>query len=76
MSLSPKYMIHIISTRPAKKVLPDGTNAHKTIKNKNWWKEKIFECSNFDTAIIDPNEYKAFFFDKNTCVIKATNVDS
>lgn len=76
MSLAPKYMIHIICTRPAEKVLPDGTNAHKTIKNKNWWKEKIFECSNFNTVIIDPHEYKDFFIDKNTCVIKAKNVYS
>lgn len=71
LSLSPSYMIHVISTRPASKILPDGTNAHKTIKNQNWWKNKIFESTKYKTSIIDSNIYKQHLIDIDTCVIVA-----
>ena len=64
-------MIHVISTRPASKILPDGTNAHKTIKNQNWWQNKIFESTKYKTSIIDSNIYKQHLIDIDTCVIVA-----
>jgi cyclopropane fatty-acyl-phospholipid synthase-like methyltransferase len=71
LSLSASYMIHVISTRPAQNILPDGTNAHKTIKNQNWWQNKIFESTKYKTSIIDANIYKQYFVDTHTCVIIA-----
>ena len=43
LSLTPKFMYHGISTRPATIMLPDGSNAHKTIQSANWWYNKINE---------------------------------
>jgi hypothetical protein len=34
-----------ISTEPAKTILPDGTNAHCTIKDTDWWQRKIFDIN-------------------------------
>lgn len=34
-----------ISTREAKKILPDGRNAHLTVKPKEWWMEQIHKIS-------------------------------
>lgn len=36
-SLANKAVFFEIATGPAKKVLPDGRNAHITIKSTNWW---------------------------------------
>jgi Methyltransferase domain len=33
--------IIIVDTRPAKKILPDGRNAHATVRQHAWWREKI-----------------------------------
>jgi hypothetical protein len=38
-----KNVFFNISTRPAAKLLPSGENAHATVKNANWWREKILE---------------------------------
>lgn len=36
-----KHVFLGISTAPAKKMLPDGRNAHITIKPRDWWMQKI-----------------------------------
>lgn len=36
-----KFVFITICTRPAKKSLPDGRNAHLTVKPKEWWIDKI-----------------------------------
>lgn len=41
--LSPKVMYHVICTRPAGQILPDGTNAHKTVEPADWWFNLIKE---------------------------------
>jgi hypothetical protein len=33
----------VISTREAKKFLPDGRNAHLIVKNATWWKIKLMD---------------------------------
>lgn len=38
-----KVAFLVIATRPAKAVLPDGTNAHKIIQNADWWRAKLAE---------------------------------
>ena len=39
--LSTKYVWLRIDTKPARKVLPDGRNAHITLKSTEWWTNKI-----------------------------------
>ena len=36
-----KYIWLRIDTRPARKFLPDGRNAHLILESPEWWKEKI-----------------------------------
>jgi len=38
---TPKIVFFVICTRSAVAVLPDGTNAHKTVKPGSWWVKKI-----------------------------------
>lgn len=40
-SLSNKVVFMNISTRPSTKKIVDGTNAHATVKPKQWWQAKI-----------------------------------
>lgn len=40
-SYATKAIYLAISTRPASKTLVDGSNAHATVKPKEWWQEKI-----------------------------------
>lgn len=51
--LTNKIAFFSISTRPAKKNLPDGTNAHKTIRPEQWWRNKIDETFRDKLAIIN-----------------------
>lgn len=39
--LDPKIIYLVICTRPAVCILPDGTNAHKTVKSSEWWKNEV-----------------------------------
>ena len=41
-----KYVWLRIDTLPARKVLPDGRNAHLIIQNKEWWEYKIKDFIN------------------------------
>ena len=50
ISLNPKSMYHLICHRAAYQILPDGTNAHKTIETPEWWFEKI-------TSIVESRGY-------------------
>lgn len=40
-NISPKFMFHVICTRKAGQILPDGTNAHKTVESPSWWESEI-----------------------------------
>jgi hypothetical protein len=45
-----EIIVLTVATRPAKKTLADGTNAHKIIESSRWWLPKImarFELMNF-----------------------------
>ncbi|MEM8552218.1 MAG: hypothetical protein AAGF45_07520 [Pseudomonadota bacterium] len=59
--LSRKALI-IVTTAPARAVLPDGRNAHTTIRPPRWWKARIAEA--FGTAAAIP------VFRKNRCGFK------
>ena len=50
-SLTKKVAFFSISTRPASKTLPDGTNAHKTVKSEKWWRVRLNEIFQDKLAI-------------------------
>ena len=39
-----KFVFMTVCTRPAKKTLPNGMNAHVTVKDEDWWLKKINEA--------------------------------
>lgn len=39
-----KFVFMTICTRPAKKTLPNGMNAHVTVKDEDWWLQRINEA--------------------------------
>lgn len=57
LNLKPYKMLHFICTIKAKQILPDGTNAHKTIQNGEWWKTNIHKFTQYD---IHMKEYSTF----------------
>ena len=44
-TFSRKFVFANIACYPAQKILPDGSNAHCTIKSVSWWQEKIISAS-------------------------------
>ena len=40
-AITKKYQYHLIACHPAKKLLPDGRNAHLIIESPEWWKNKL-----------------------------------
>ena len=46
-NFSKKAIFFTISTREANKILPNGQNAHVTIKPKEWWLKKINKINKF-----------------------------
>ena len=52
LALSPITMFHVICCRPASNLLPDGSNAHKTVKPIEWWDGKLKSYTGFKTEVI------------------------
>lgn len=52
LSLSPLTMFHAICCRRAGNLLPDGSNAHKTVKPIEWWDNKLKSYTGFKTEVI------------------------
>jgi len=40
-TLARKVVFFVIATYPAQKTLPDGRNAHITVRSTNWWIEQL-----------------------------------
>ena len=63
--LNPKFVFATVAQYPAIAKLPDGTNAHVTIKPAEWWEEKISKHMNCETHIIyclpGTGQYKAIY---------------
>lgn len=55
----------VIATRPAKKTLSDGRNAHLIIESERWWLPKI--CEKFGIMVFNNNEGEF------VCVVEAVN---
>lgn len=51
-SLTRKVAFFSISTRPASKTLPDGTNAHKTVRPEKWWRARLNNIFTNKLAIV------------------------
>lgn len=61
LSYKPRLMFHVISNRKASRILPDGTNAHKTVKDTLWWFDKLKESFlNYDVRLLEHNEKNNF----------------
>lgn len=64
----PRYIYLVISTRLAKTILPNGTNAHKTVKSADWWRNKLntnfknFKVSQFE--VDKQKEHVIIFLEK------------
>jgi trans-aconitate methyltransferase len=69
--LNPKLAYHGICTRAARQMLPDGTNAHKTVQLGSWWKTELErEFSNFKVLKADiqrQHQYSTFVLKNNLC---------
>lgn len=52
-----KATLLVICTRPAKKSLPDGRNAHLIVQNADWWRTRIRRHFTITNEMITPQEY-------------------
>ena len=60
-SYEPRMMYHVISNRKATQILPDGTNAHKTVKDADWWLSRLHnEFANYNVEQLEHNENNNF----------------
>jgi len=50
-SLARKFVFFSISTREAKKKLPNGENTHCTVKSREWWNDKIVNAVGCEALI-------------------------
>ena len=57
-SYNSKVQFHAISNRIAAQILPNGENAHRTVKDAEWWKEKLSALGT--VSILDHNENNNF----------------
>jgi hypothetical protein len=57
--LARKVAFVTIATRPAKKTLPDGRNAHLIQESADWWRERLETRWIIGTWSEDPKEIKA-----------------
>ncbi len=56
-----KDAILVIDTVPAKHTLPDGRNAHLTIRSHDWWQNRIEEVFGYAEPIRTPRRTRAAF---------------
>jgi len=63
-SYSSKYVFATAATKPAGKVLPNGMNAHATVKPKEWWMELFgkYDSNKYtlDFTEKDPKHFKKY----------------
>lgn len=56
-----KNAIFVIDTIPAKTLLPDGQNAHLTVKPPEWWRERLRRHFNYVEPIYLRPRWRAAF---------------
>jgi hypothetical protein len=64
-NLFQRYAWIVIACYPAKKLLPDGRNAHLTVESPNWWIDKIKKCFAKSIIVTQQIEEVAQNSDKN-----------
>ncbi len=52
-SFSKHWVFLSISTREAHAILPNGMNAHATVKPPGWWEDKLFKYNNYSVVFGD-----------------------
>lgn len=55
--LTTKYLYLTVATRKAQKTLPDGRNAHLTVKDFRWWMPKIWARFDVVSMEAEPGEF-------------------
>ena len=60
--LSSKGAFLVAATRPAKKILPDGRNAHLIIESHDWWIDKITSIMPVSMGINDQRHKVSIFY--------------
>lgn len=55
-SLAKKAAFLVIATRPAKKILEDGRNAHLIVKDMVWWLGALKECGFYVHMVQNKND--------------------
>lgn len=58
-SLTNQILFLQVATRPAKKVLPDGRNAHLIQEDANWWLERLLPIFALQAFQASPGEFSA-----------------
>jgi len=62
--LTKNYLYLVIAMYPARAILPDGRNAHITLKDFDWWKAKIEEAFPFyRPGYVEHNQQLTVHFD-------------
>lgn len=57
----------VISTRPAKKILADGRNAHLLVKDWEWWQYRLSERFELQDPIENHKEFQIVLLPKRQC---------
>jgi hypothetical protein len=62
--LTKRVLFVNVSTRPARKILPDGRNAHITIESGNWWLSWFLIHFDLQSYQASPGEFTALLTPK------------
>ena len=61
LDYKPDLMFHVVSNRKASQILPDGSNAHATIKDSDWWLRRFETAfSGYAVKQVEHNEKNNF----------------
>ena len=67
LAFNPQIMYHVVCCAKARTILPDGTNAHKTVEGPCWWQTKLVsEFADYEVEMLGynlsgPVKYNATF---------------
>jgi len=58
LSYNPKVQFHAISNRKAAQILPDGSNAHYTVRDSDWWEKRLSQLG--QVSVLGHNDTQNF----------------
>lgn len=63
-SLTKKMCFLVVATRPARKTLKDGRNAHLIQKPAKWWMDLLWDRFEVSSLDVNPLEFKTLLYKK------------